>query len=941
MGTHPENRSQKEIVMKARHIITALFILFSWATGIQAQEVKYSPRYYVNRAEGFISSEAWNSAKREIDAGLEIFPDDPELRYLNGRYYYVIGNLKEARYNLVRSVQENDQLFKAKRILVDIEDQLGHYTSAICYINELLEFQPYDRDLWRRKIAFYRKTGNEVEADAALERLSHIYPNDTLVLDDVRRRNQENWGNVLSKSSLNQAADNLEQWIDTDPKMHDYYMELISVYTRMGEFDKAIGAANRGLVHFPNDEALTNKLAGLMSDLGLYSQAMAVIKNKDFGIPAYNNILYELASHSRMQDPYEANGRLYLTTHDEDALNYLLNTAFTRGYYDDARFYLDESMKVHGRTPSLMMKLYTLEKLTGNEQRSIQILTELYEQNPDDEELAEAYTNIVIRLAERAFADNEWPEAYRLLDRVLDILPPSAEKWPSVVSRQITVLGHLNRLDDALNLYYEASRLSPDNRRRFGSAYEDLSANRLKALMEEERYPEALKEAQALIDVVPDSETALRCLINTSQTMKNDELFHQYAQMGYDAYNNIPYFIVKQAVSLQEQGQEANALELLTPSRFSDEYINPQLTAAYSGISQEWAGKLLKNRMPDIAMQVIDTALVYDPRNRELLYTKGLAYESLKQYDKAFEYQQRYYNPSNAEQEDFIQHMRYLSFRGFRNRLDIEYTHALYDTRYESLTSIGHLYSIASAAYSRLSERNTYTAQVSYKGIDGYNNTDGYEPGGIGMEFMGQWEHVFNDNWSGMANATVSTRYFNRAGCNVSLTYTTPGGWSPSLRLGYRRTPPTYLYLGGDYAGLSTKDEFNIFILSPSVGKAWERTNVSAATNLTLMSGSLYYNVSLKGRFLINNDDISSISLSTGFGSFPELSFFEQTALRNISHTNAMVGLDFQYLLTNQLCLGINGTWNTCYNPYRLNDGSLADSYRNIYSINIQAHIAF
>ena len=112
--------------MKARHIITALFILFSWATGIQAQEVKYSPRYYVNRAEGFISSEAWNSAKREIDAGLEIFPDDPELRYLNGRYYYVIGNLKEARYNLVRSVQENDQLFKAKRILVDIEDQLGH-----------------------------------------------------------------------------------------------------------------------------------------------------------------------------------------------------------------------------------------------------------------------------------------------------------------------------------------------------------------------------------------------------------------------------------------------------------------------------------------------------------------------------------------------------------------------------------------------------------------------------------------------------------------------------------------------------------------------------------------------------------------------------------------------------------------------------------------------
>ena len=66
--------------------------------------------------------------------------------------------------------------------------------------------------------------GNEVEADAALERLAHIYPNDTLVLSDVRRRNQENWDNVLKKSSLSEAADNLERWIDQDPKMRDYYL---------------------------------------------------------------------------------------------------------------------------------------------------------------------------------------------------------------------------------------------------------------------------------------------------------------------------------------------------------------------------------------------------------------------------------------------------------------------------------------------------------------------------------------------------------------------------------------------------------------------------------------------------------------------------------------------------------------------------------------------
>lgn len=107
------------------------------------------------------------------------------------------------------------------------------------------------------------------------------------------------------------------------------------------------------------------------------------------------------------------------------------------------------------------------------------------------------------------------------------------------------------------------------------------------------------------------------------------------------------------------------------------------------------------------------------------------------------------------------------------------------------------------------------------------------------------------------------------------------------------------------------------------------------------MANSLYYNVGLKGKFLFNNDNVSSITLLTGFGSFPELTFFEQTALRNLSHTNAMVGFDLQYLCTRQLCLGLTGTWNTCYNPYRMKDGSWADSYRNIYALTFQAHIAF
>ena len=926
--------------MKVRYYIT-LLVLFFFGAGMTAQEVRYSPKFYSGRADGYINSNAWNSAKREIDAGLELFADDPELRYQNGLYYYFIGDLKTARYNLVRAVQADDQLFRAKRILVDIEDNLGHYTSAICYINELLEFQPYDRDLWRRKIAFYRKMGNDVEADAALERLSHIYPNDTLVIADVRRRNQENWDNALGRSSLYESAENLEKWIDIDPGMRDYYIELVSVYVRMGEYEKAIGAVNRGLVYFPNDPVLIDKGAGVMSELGLYTQALTFVKSRQPESKAYENLMYEVAADARMHDPYEANGRLYLATQDPDALSYLLNTAMTRGYYDDARYYLAESMALYGRTPSLLMKLYTLEKATGNEASSIKLLTELYELNPEDEELHEAYATLMMQLVDADMNDELWADANMHLDRVLELLPDTADVWAAAVSRKIMVLGHLERYDDAQALCVESSRRSPANRRRFAWAYEELMASRLRFLVEEERYPEALTEAEALLEVVPESEAALRCAINMSQTLKKQDKYHEYAARGYAAYPGVPYFRVKQAIALQEQGSTAGALNLLKPADNDDEYMNPQLTAAHSGISQEWAGSLMKKHMPDVALEVIDTALVYDPENRELLYNKGLVYESQKQFADAYDYQSRYYEPSNAEQEEYMQHMRYLAFRSYRNRLDATYTHASYDSHYQTLASTGHLYSLASISYSRLSASDTYTGQINYKGIDGYHDDQTSDPGGVGLEFMGQWEHSFNARWSGMASLALSTQFFNKVSLNVGASYYMEQEWTPSIRLGYRLTPPTYLHLSGENKAAIRNDKLSLLILSPSINKAWERINVTANTDLTIMSGGLFYNVGLKGKFLLNNDNMSSVTFMTGFGSFPELTFFEQTALSDVSHTNAMVGLDIQYLLTHQLCLGITGTWNTCYNPYYNAAGTLVDSYRNIYTVSLQTHIVF
>ena len=906
-----------------------------------AQDDLHTTRYYVDRIREFARINAWGEARHELDEALSIYPNDPDLRYYNGRYYYAVGDMNRARYNLVRATQEDELHFRAKRLLVDVEDTLQHLSSAICYINELLEFQPYDRDMWRRKISLYRKMGNEVEADASLRRLAQIYPNDSTLAAELRKRNRASWNEVLKRSNTAEAIHNLEQWLDLDPENLEYYLELINLYERIGEYDHALGTVNRALIHFPGSSLFVNKGIGILSGQGLYAQAV-VFAQSHGQKHLTDELLQNLAAHARMNDPYEANGRLYAATGDRDALNYLINTALTRGYHDDAYIYLSEAMRLEGRTAPLLLKLYGLHTKTGNQQAAYRVLEELYTVNPDDADITEEYASLMLRMGTHAMETQQWSEANMYLQRALDLMTPDHEQWAATVSREITVLGHLGQFATARDLYRRSAMAAgADDARRFASAYEDMAANRLRQLVEEERYEEALGEAQALLEVVPGSEVALRCCINMSQTLKRDDLFRRYARRGYETYPDKPYFVIKQAVALQQQGRPSEALALVHPSHGDSEWTAPQYTAAFSGISTEWAQQLLKERMADIALEVVDTALVYDPLNKELLYTKGLAHEQLKQWPQAYELQRRNYNPSNAEQQEWYEQMRYLGFRSFKNRVDLNYTGAFYDTKAANLASVGHLYSIASVAYSRLGKRDTWTGQISYKGIDGYHSEEENESGGVGLEFMAQWEHQFSSRWSGMANAAVSTRYFNKVGVNVSASYAAPRGWTPTLKLGYRRTPESYLFLSAGDAVTANKDEYNLWLINPSLEKAWERFRVSGGADLVVMASNFYYNIMLKGKLFFNDDNVSSVSLTTGFGSFPELSFFDQTSLHNLSHTNGMVGIDFQYLCTRHLALGLAGNWNTCYNPYRTPEGTLKDSYRNIFSITFQVHTAF
>ena len=88
---------------------------------------------------------------------------------LMGKYWFHEKNYDQSRYHLVKAIDDNYNNVNAKHLLVDVEDITENYSSAICYVNELLEVNPYWRGLWRRKIELYRKQNKRCGSRPSVE----------------------------------------------------------------------------------------------------------------------------------------------------------------------------------------------------------------------------------------------------------------------------------------------------------------------------------------------------------------------------------------------------------------------------------------------------------------------------------------------------------------------------------------------------------------------------------------------------------------------------------------------------------------------------------------------------------------------------------------------------------------------------------------------------
>lgn len=951
-------------------ITLCILLIMAATTTVQAEDDKKFtlPVEYYDRVQEMFGDEQWHSGKKVLDAGLKRYPYDSNLNALAGKYWLHEENYDKARFHLVKAVNQNYNNVEAKQMLVTVEDITGNYSSAICYINELLETNPYWEGLWRKKIELYKKQGNTVEANRLFKRLQQIYPNNTMIKDAYYYELEQEYAKQKKIGNLTASGEALRELVRMNPQNIEYQQALINHYYNAHLMQRAIDQASVALAENPGNISILRKKVGILEEIGQHTLAIERVKNfinSGYDTPAaralYNELLLNNARQNRNNEPYTVYGKLFeRDKNNREALDYLLNTSITRGYHQDAIYYLKEAKRIYGTNDKRIRYMdYELHRSMGLDKQAANLLIKLHNDYPDDYDIGYSLSIYKLSVAETLINNKNYHEAIPELKYIInaavdhDITTSALGKLyscyialgkyeeaydtytylkPSLthdenIQKEAELLYGLGRKEEALQLYYNAIDASNTpqeiiKREQYIEGCKELIIPYIKEKNTNGEYTKAYAAILQILDYEPNNYLGLLYAINISEELDYHESTDRYIATAREFYPNEPLFIIKQATAYNRKGEYDRAEELLSLN--IDTFTgNTDYIKAYSGSCEYLALRQVKESKPKAALNTINNALLYDPNNTSLLYTKGLIFEYEHIYDSAYHYQ-KYYEPSLLERAEHLSKMKGLRFKSNNNRIDYEYMQARFSEQ-DILTSV------ASIGYERVHRQNLYSARLNYSGRNGslfWNDleADDSESGGTGYQLILGFTREFNKQWTGTASLGIGCSYFPKFTANIGATCYLKNDWFIDAGIGYRRL-------------LGSK---NLGSFSAALNKETTPFTLTAGGSLILYNSELFFNMQAKAKYAPLTDGRTSITAAAGLGTAPELNIIDLYSVSgSFSHMNTFVSLGGQYLLTPNLSLGLLGIWNTLYDQKLMDDNTIATQYRNLYNAYIQVFISF
>ena len=897
-----------------------------------------------------------DSVKIILDEALKLYPNDTDLNRWAGTYFLQKKETDNARYFLIKAIQQDYDNYLAKQQMVALEEEAGNISSAICYVNEMLEQYPYDQTLWKKKIGLYRKQGHDTEADRLLNRLYTIFPNDSTVRNDYTNRLEEIYINKRKEGKKDEAVAALKKLISHKNKEKTYYLDLANLLLQQGHSEEAVATLSQGLEYFPGDNELLRKKAEIMAERGYSRDAVGLLQKSSSRelLPVADELMIEAARSENWKDPYTLYGRIYESKKSKEALDYLTNISISRGYNDDALYYLSENRKRYGNSPEILYKEYIILKRTGNRKAATGKLEGYVRMNPDDSEMKNELSLMKTEIADEYMHNDMFDEAIPNLESALDY-SEDKEISSSIINKLLYCYLESNRNVKAIELI-DSVRNSENNSliyaeqkaealygmgksdmaiselERTGNSntetYDNISLDYVKRLTEAGAEKKAYNVSKNWTEKVPSSQNGLMCAVSTSEALEMYDETDRFIAKGRELFPNEQFFVQKEAASLYRKKDYQGGMNLLE-SWVDSLSGNKELASAYSANAEMRAEEYLKMKDADTALSIIKRAKNIDRNNQELLLLEGKAYEMKGDYKSAYTTYSRY-KPETLWVKEYKRKLYGVQNRGYRNTISADVLSGWYSDGNRPNT-------IISAAYSRKMKRDyiTSTVNISCRNYDKGSSETNTESGNTGAQLRIDWGHTFNERWATVLGIAASSSIFPTWLGQAGAFYTFPKDFELGLTLGYRKNyTPANIVLSNKSGNM-----YNLRLSGNVYRDLWRvNTNLDAF----MLNKNMYFNLNSQFKYYPTYDRNTHILVSAGIGTAPEIDFVDKLMPGSFENLNASLGIGGVYMVSQNISLGLTASFHYFYNQSE-NNSETSDiavtNYKNLYDI--YAHIIF
>lgn len=897
-----------------------------------------------------------DSVKIILDEALKLYPNDTDLNRWAGTYFLQKKETDNARYFLIKAIQQDYDNYLAKQQMVALEEEAGNISSAICYVNEMLEQYPYDQTLWKKKIGLYRKQGNDTEADRLLNRLYTIFPNDSTVRNDYTNRLEEIYINKRKEGKKDEAVAALKKLISHKNKEKTYYLDLANLLLQQGHSEEAVATLSQGLEYFPGDNELLRKKAEIMAERGYSRDAVGLLQKSSSRelLPVADELMIEAARSENWKDPYTLYGRIYESKKSKEALDYLTNISISRGYNDDALYYLSENRKRYGNSPEILYKEYIILKRTGNRKAATGKLEGYVSMNPDDSEMKNELSLMKTEIADEYMHNDMFDEAIPNLESALDY-SEDKEISSSIINKLLYCYLESNRNAKAIELidyvrnsennsliYAEQkaealhgmgkSDMAISELERTGNSntetYDNISLDYVKRLTEAGAEKKAYNVSKNWTEKVPSSQNGLMCAVSTSEALEMYDETDRFIAKGRELFPNEQFFVQKEAASLYRKKDYQGGMNLLE-SWVDSLSGNKELASAYSANAEMRAEEYLKKKDADTALSIIKRAKNIDRNNQELLLLEGKAYEMKGDYKSAYATYSRY-KPETLWGKEYKRKLYGVQNRGYRNTISADVLSGWYSDGNRPNT-------IISAAYSRKMKRDyiTSTVNISCRNYDKGSSETITESGNTGAQLRIDWGHTFNERWATVLGVAASSSIFPTWLGQAGAFYTFPKDFELGLTVGYRKNyTPANIVLSNKSGNM-----YNLRLSGNVYRDLWRvNTNLDAF----MLNKNMYFNLNSQFKYYPTYDRNTHILVSAGIGTAPEIDFVDKLMPGSFENLNASLGIGGVYMVSQNISLGLTASFHYFYNQSE-NNSETSDiavtNYKNLYDI--YAHIIF